>query len=170
MIKQLSNQITIRSLVLVLMLLVLNGELQPTFASESKRKCHLKISGVWTKFDSKSATYIAEGRARAEVEGQAASISADCIEYDSVRKMIDAKGHVSILRNGTVTTGARFKFHASSNKNIVTDSQCVVGGVQLAEGMFSNEPMTVDHPWEDFSSGKVDFYAGYDARGSRRSN
>ena len=140
--------------VLIFCLFVSNTFSQPISAAESKQLCLLTISGDWTKIDSRSGTYVSKGHASAFVARQNATLSADWIDYDPIEKIIDAKGHVSIVRNGVITTGARFKFRASSDEYIVTDSRSVIGNVELSKSKLEVEPTIDESSWTKFESGK----------------
>jgi lipopolysaccharide assembly outer membrane protein LptD (OstA) len=90
----------------------------------------------------------ANGDARVSISGQDAELTADEVIYDKDTAILEARGHVRILRHGTVTTGACFRFKIASPEYLVTDSNVALGKPQLVsrtkKQLGSNATDTVD--------------------------
>lgn len=82
----------------------------------------LDISGSYTTQDSAKRQFNAFGNAMAYIEGQKAAVEADEIHYDDKLGLMDCRGHVRILRNGMLSTGANYKFRIRSHEYLITES------------------------------------------------
>ncbi len=84
-----------------------------------------------TEFDQDKNTFLGTGNAIAFIGGQNSKLQADSILYDQNSQMIDARGNVSILRNGQLTTGSSFKFNVTSDEYLITQPETMVDATQV---------------------------------------
>ena len=84
-----------------------------------------------TEFDQNKNTFLGTGNAVALIGGQNSKLQADSILYDQNSQMIDARGNVSILRNGQLTTGSAFKFNVTSDEYLITQPETMVDNTQV---------------------------------------
>lgn len=120
----------------------------------------------------------ANGDARVSISGQDAELTADEVIYDKDTAILEARGHVRILRQGTVTTGACFRFKIASPDYLVTESNVALGQPQLIsrqklhKALYSEATNTKTEPKthqpllpsaKPFLNGTTDSYPGWDA-------
>ena len=84
-----------------------------------------------TEFDQDKNTFLGTGNAIALIGGQNSKLQADSILYDQNNQMIDARGNVSILRNGQLTTGSSFKFNVTSDEYLITQPETMIDATQV---------------------------------------
>jgi hypothetical protein len=84
-----------------------------------------------TEFDQEKNTFLGSGNAVAIITGQDAKLEADTILYNQNTQMMDARGHVRILRAGNLTTGDAFKFKTTSDEYLITSPNTEVNGSQV---------------------------------------
>jgi lipopolysaccharide export system protein LptA len=84
-----------------------------------------------TEFDQNKNTFLGTGNAVALIGGQNSKLQADSILYDQNNQMIDARGNVSILRNGQLTTGSSFKFNVTSDEYLITQPETMIDNTQV---------------------------------------
>ncbi|MBU6452912.1 MAG: hypothetical protein KGS72_14090 [Cyanobacteria bacterium REEB67] len=70
---------------------------------------------------------IAHGSVRVAVKDQNSILFADDVVYDCVTGIVEALGHVAIVRNNERTEGARFKFKINSDEYLLTQGDIYVG-------------------------------------------
>src|ERR1700722_11089216 len=76
--------------------------------------------------DEFSENVAAHGFVRVSVKDQNAVLFADDLVYDSATGMIDAKGHVAMMRNSQKITRDRFKFKIASDDYLITQSDVAI--------------------------------------------
>jgi hypothetical protein len=84
-----------------------------------------------TEFDQNKNTFLGTGNAVALIGGQNSKLQADSILYDQNNQMIEARGNVSILRNGQLTTGSSFKFNVESDEYLITQPETTIDATQV---------------------------------------
>ena len=109
-----------------------------------------------TEYDQEKNTFLGTGNAVAIIGGQKSKLEADTILYDQNNEMIDARGHVKILRDGQLTTGSSFKFNVTKDEYLITNPDTAVKGTTViartAYGahkgiLFKNGEMTMSKPF-----------------------
>lgn len=84
-----------------------------------------------TEFDQTKNTFLGTGNAIAIIGGQNSKLQADSILYDQNNQTIDARGNVSILRDGQLTNGSAFKFNVDSDEYLITQPQTSIDNTQV---------------------------------------
>lgn len=99
--------------------------------SNSLLKGTVQIVADDTEYDQLKNTFLGTGSAVATIAGQNARLEADMILYDQANEMLDARGNVKIVRDGSVSTGSSFKFKVSSDEYLITSPDTAVQGTQV---------------------------------------
>ncbi len=84
-----------------------------------------------TEFDQEKNTFLGTGNAVAIIGGQNSKLQADSILYDQNSQTIDARGNVSILRDGQLTNGSAFKFNVDSDEYLITQPETSIDNTQV---------------------------------------
>lgn len=94
-----------------------------------------------TEYDSENNTFLGTGNAVCIIGGQNSKLEADMILYDQKNETIDARGHVTIIRDGEVTTGKSFKFKVGKDEYLITSPDTEINGATIIArtGEGSNE-------------------------------
>lgn len=123
------NSQAFRGLIACLIVLVFTA---PGQSKQTTKQCTLHIKGDHTEFKETQLLYSAAGHASAYIDGQDSKIEADSIEYNDVKTILEAKGHVRIIRNKCLTTGGKFRFEINSDEYLITEPHSTVVRVSLA--------------------------------------
>ena len=99
--------------------------------SNSLLKGTVQIVADDTEYDQLKNTFLGTGSAVATIAGQNSRLEADMILYDQANEMLDARGNVKIIRDGSVSTGSSFKFKVSSDEYLITSPDTAVQGTQV---------------------------------------
>jgi len=97
-------------------------------ADDTMLKGTVQIVADDTEFDQDKNTFLGTGNAVALINGEDSKLEADEILYDQNDQMIDARGNVKILRNGSLTTGSKFRFKVTSDEYLITNPDTEVKG------------------------------------------
>lgn len=84
-----------------------------------------------TEFDQDKNTFLGTGNAVAIIGDQNSKLQADSILYDQNNQTIDARGNVSILRDGQLTSGSAFKFNVTSDEYLITQPETLIESAQV---------------------------------------
>lgn len=84
-----------------------------------------------TEYDSENNTFLGTGNAVCIIGGQNSKLEADMILYDQKSETIDARGHVTIIRDGQVTTGKAFKFQVGKDEYLITKPDTLINGATI---------------------------------------
>lgn len=108
-------------------------------SEDTTLKGTIQIVADDTEYDQEKNTFLGTGNAVAIIGGQNSKLEADMILYDQNSQMIDARGHVKILRSGQLTTGSAFKFKVDSDEYLITSPDTELNGTQvIARGAYGN--------------------------------
>ena len=100
-------------------------------SEDTTLKGTIQIVADDTEYDSEKNTFLGTGNAVCVIGGQNSRLEADMILYDQNEETIDARGHVTILREGQVTTGKSFKFKVNSDEYLITKPDTEVNGANI---------------------------------------
>ncbi len=100
-------------------------------AEDTTLKGTVQIVADDTEYDQAHNTFLGSGNAVALIGGQDSKLEADTILYNQDSQIMDARGHVRILRNGNLTTGDTFKFKVTSDEYLITSPDTEVSGSQV---------------------------------------
>jgi len=115
---------------LLLLLIVICFCVEDAFAKHASDRL-FQITGDRTERKAHGKILRAYEHAEGQIIGQDAKIEADTIAFDEKTRIVEASGHVRIIRNSKVTTGAQFKFKVDSNEYLVTQPGIHVTGSKL---------------------------------------
>ncbi|HMP51060.1 MAG TPA: hypothetical protein PKD05_05845 [Candidatus Melainabacteria bacterium] len=107
------------------------GGLASQISEDTTLKGTIQIVADDTEYDSEKNTFLGTGNAVCVIGGQNSRLEADMILYDQNEETIDARGHVTILREGQVTTGKAFKFKVNSDEYLITKPDTEVNGANI---------------------------------------
>lgn len=112
-------------------------------SEDTTLKGTIQIVADDTEYDSEKNTFLGTGNAVCIIGGQDSKLEADMILYDQNNEIIDARGHVTILRDGQVTTGKAFKFAVNSDEYLITKPDTEVNGATIVArtGIGANDGM-----------------------------
>lgn len=106
-------------------------ELSSQVNEDTTLKGTIQIVADDTEYDSEKNTFLGTGNAVCIIGGQNSKLEADMILYDQNDETIDARGHVTILRDGQVTTGKSFKFKVGSDEYLITQPDTEINGATI---------------------------------------
>ena len=107
------------------------NELSSQVNEDTTLKGTIQIVADDTEYDSEKNTFLGTGNAVCIIGGQNSKLEADMILYDQNDETIDARGHVTILRDGQVTTGKSFKFKVGSDEYLITKPDTEINGATI---------------------------------------
>jgi lipopolysaccharide assembly outer membrane protein LptD (OstA) len=81
---------------------------------------------------------IAHGSVRVAVRDQNSILFADDVVYDCATGIVDAVGHVAIVRDNQRTEGSRFKFKINSDEYLLTQANVYVGRPKMISRLSSS--------------------------------
>lgn len=115
------------------------SEMDAAVSEDTTLKGTIQIVADDTEFDSEKNTFLGTGNAVAIIGGQNSKLEADMILYDQNTQIIDARGHVKILRAGQLNTGSAFKFKVDSSEYLITNPDTELNGTQvIARAAYGN--------------------------------
>lgn len=89
---------------------------------DSCPKGHITRSwSITASTTSRRKKLVGDGDARVAIEGQNSELTADEVMYDPATEILEARGHVRIIRKGMLTTGAEYRFKLASPEYLVTE-------------------------------------------------
>lgn len=100
-------------------------------SEDTTLKGTIQIVADDTEYDSEKNTFLGTGNAVCIIGGQNSKLEADMILYDQNEETIDARGHVTIIRDGQVTTGKSFKFNVGSDEYLITKPDTEINGATI---------------------------------------
>ncbi len=119
--------------------LVLN-EMDAAISEDTTLSGTIQIVADDTEYDQEKNTFLGTGNAVAIIGGQNSKLEADMILYDQNTNIVDARGHVKILRNGQLTLGSAFKFKVDSDEYLITEPDTELNGTQvIARGAYGTK-------------------------------
>jgi hypothetical protein len=111
------------------------AEMDDEVSEDTTIKGTIQIVADDTEYDQEKNTFLGSGNAVAIIGGQNSKLEADTILYDQNTQMVDARGHVKILRAGQLTTGSAFKFKVDSDEYLITSPDTELNGTQVIARM-----------------------------------
>ena len=110
------------------------GKMPPAVGNAADRKLYKDWTITADRIDKDefSENVVAHGFVRVSVKDQNAVLFADDLVYDSATGMIDASGHVAMMRNSQKTTRGKFKFKIASDDYLITQSDVAIGKPTIA--------------------------------------
>ncbi|MDR3611950.1 MAG: hypothetical protein P4L53_00190 [Candidatus Obscuribacterales bacterium] len=100
-------------------------------SEDTTLKGTIQIVADDTEYDQEKNTFLGTGNAVALIGGQDSKLEADTILYDQNAQIMDARGHVRILRTGQLTTGDAFKFKVTSSEYLITNPNTQLSGSEV---------------------------------------
>jgi lipopolysaccharide assembly outer membrane protein LptD (OstA) len=82
----------------------------------------LEIVGDRNEYTKDGIYFIAAGNVYVAIGGQDSRLTADKVVYNLSKQILDAAGNVRIEREGTLTTGSRFKFWVAHPGYLITNA------------------------------------------------
>ncbi len=102
-----------------------------TLNENTTLKGTIQIVADDTEFDQEKNTFLGTGNAVAIIGGQNSKLQADSILFDQTNQTIDARGNVSILRDGQLTSGSAFKFNVNSDEYLITQPDTAINNTAV---------------------------------------
>lgn len=113
------------------------SEMDAAISEDTTLRGTIQIVADDTEYDQEKNTFLGTGNAVAIIGGQNSKLEADMILYDQNTNIVDARGHVKILRNGQLTLGSAFKFKVDSDEYLITKPDTELNGTQvIARGAY----------------------------------
>jgi hypothetical protein len=109
----------------------IEDEVGDVAAEDTTLRGTVQIVADDTEYDQEKNTFLGTGNAVALIGGQDSKLEADTILYDQNSQLMDARGHVRILRTGQLTTGDAFKFKVTSSEYLITNPDTQLSGSQV---------------------------------------